>query len=160
MGLRLFTAGALLALLTACGVRDTRYNPLHFRISGAAAPPEIVLPAKTKPGSTIYGITTTAPDFEGLCCAADAHVKAPVRKESPAASLRIGIYVPKGKRERLRVKFPDGTVEYQDSGKTGKTGLMVLSFPVPASLRGRRGVVPVAVDASQAPYVLISIFFE
>lgn len=142
--------------LTSCGPRDGRFNPSNFNLSGAAAPPEVVLPQGVKPGDTVYGIKTTKPGYEGICCAAQARVDLPVRKEGPASGLHIGIFTPHGHSQRLTVRFPDGTVE---SRVPARTGMDVLKFPVPRALRARRGIVPVRIDAEQAPYVLISIYF-
>jgi hypothetical protein len=152
------TALAGCTLMAACGPRDARFNPSKFSFAGAGAPPEVVLPKDTKPGSTAQGIITVGPRDEGFCCTATARALLVIRKDRTATVLRIGTYVPVHTHDQvLRVTFPDGS---QRITPPIATGWSVTNVPVPARFRPVIGTVRIRVDASRAPYVLTSIYFE
>jgi hypothetical protein len=148
---------AFFAALVACGPRDRRFDPSHFVDAGAGAPPEVVVPANTLPGAHLYGIVTSKPSDSSMCCAASAHVDLPVRKPTASRKLQIGLYTPRGVRQRLRVRFPTGDVVTQFAPHDQ---FSVLTFAVPSKLCPVRGIVRVRVDASDAPYTLTAVYFE
>jgi len=156
MSFRILCAAALFTLPAACGPRDRRFDPSHFVDAGAGAPPQVVLPPHTQPGAHIFGIITSKPSDNGLCCAASEHVRLPVRKDGPARTLRIGVYTAPNTRARLSVVFPDGKTA---SAAVTHDHFSTLAFGVPHDLRAKRGIVRLRIDAN-APYTLTSIYFE
>jgi hypothetical protein len=153
----LHRALAVVMLLSACSPRDGRFDPSHFTSTGAGAPPDIVLPAGYT-GRTFGGIVTLDPTSEAFCCAATAHVDVPVRKDGPADTLRIGVFLaPTFVDQRLRVTFSDGTV--RTVGFDG-TGFTVAVVSVPKRLRAVRGLQRIRIEATRSPYTLASLSFE
>lgn len=154
----LHRALTVVMLLTACAPSDGRFNPSHFALAGAGAPPDVVVPAGTKPGGTFGGIRTLGPSEEGFCCPAGPHLDVLVAKDHPATALVINVYVPNAPGdERFRVAFPDGSVR---TAVASGHGFATTRLPLPRSLRPSVGRVRLRVDATHAPYALWSIYFE
>lgn len=153
----LHRALAVVILFVACTPTDARFNPSHFVLAGAGAPPDVALPADAKPGSMFGGLRTLAPTDEGFCCAAGPNLDLPVRKSGPATALIISVYLEKGwSTEHLRVTFPDGTARSVD---IGKDGFSIIRIALPRALRTATGDMRVRVSANRAPYTLVSIYF-
>lgn len=155
---RFHRALAALILLASCGPRDARYDVSRFSVTGAAAPPEIVLPAGFEPGARFGGVATLKPDSEAFCCPAAGRIDVPVRKDEVAGDLVVGTYVPTevGPAERLRVTFPDGSTRTASAPR----GFGISRLALPAALRDARGPQRIRIDATNAPYTLVSIYFE
>ncbi len=155
--MRFHRALAALIFLTACGPRDAQYDVSDFTVTGAGAPPEIVLPAGFKPGDRFGGIVTITPASSTFCCVANAHIDVPVRKDGLATDLVIGAYVAKtGPSQRLHITFPDGSTRSVNASRD----FSLSRVPLPANLRASHGPLRVRIDATNAPYTLVSIYFE
>jgi hypothetical protein len=152
-------AFALVMLLSACSPRDAQFNPSHFHLSGAAAPPDVVLPTNAKPGATFGGIVMLGPKDETICCPAGAHLDVPVRKDGAADALVLGIYLTEdaAAHQIIRVTFPDGTVR---TLVPHMPEFSISRIPLPAGLRKQTGILRIRIDATRAPYTLASIYFE
>jgi hypothetical protein len=154
----LHRALAVVMLLSACTPRDARFNPSHFTLNGAGAPPDVVLPVGTRPGGSFGGLNILEPEQDGFCCAAGPHVDLPVRKDGPADVLIVGVYVTRKMGiQHLRVTFPDGSVR---TAEIDKDGFSKASVSVPGRFRAGAGTLRIRIDASNAPYTLASIYFE
>jgi hypothetical protein len=140
-------------LLSGCGPKDARYDPSHFRLRGVLAPPEVVLPKGTVPGAEVDGLYTQRPSDADkvLCCFISPHATLVVRKDRPAAHLRIEVYVLdaavfQDHPQTLRIGFPRARTTTIVRGLT--PGFHSLSVSVPRALQLVQGPVRVDVDAA------------
>lgn len=154
-----FLALAIAASVYGCGPRDAVYDPSHFRLRGMLAPPEVVLPPGTVPGSEVGGIFTFSAHTPGLCCFIAVHTRVLVRKHGPADKLHLAVFVPQvpvfvGHPQRLRISFP--SVGVSTTTRNLRPGLHLVDVPVPPALRHFKGNVSVTVD-SAVDYVPVTV---
>jgi hypothetical protein len=148
---------AMLALISACGPRDDKYNPTHFSVVGPVAPPDVVMPEGVKPGETFHGIHPSW-SVDDACCAADARLDLPISKAGFATILRLNAYL-KGATagQRFVITFPDGT---KRSTSMLKSEFVSGTVRLPPSLQSVKGIVRIGIAAQRGPFVLLSVYFE
>jgi hypothetical protein len=161
-------------LVTACGVRDRVYNPVHFQPTGILVPPEIVLsgPAPSA-GSSADGLypVKAGENSLTLCCWIASSARVRIKKSRPARSLILTGYLPdvplyRKRHQRFIVTFPDFGGPRHVSRLT--PGFNLVSVAVPKLLQQKMGAVLVQLNctipfrAAGKKYgiVLTSAYFE
>ena len=164
----LFLLVAAMALPAACGPRDDRYNPSHYRFTGVLAPPDVVLPKGADPAS---GLIPKTSGTAGACCWITKHARILVGKHVDAHSLRLTMYIPsvplfEEHPQQLTIRCRGCTTFVS---KPLGPGFHTIRIALPGSLRARRGTIPVSIDAridyTPAPaahyaVILLSVYFE
>ncbi len=172
-----YRTGLLLAfttLLSACGVRDRAFDPVHFHPTGVMVPPEIVLSAKPfAAGGSVDGLypVKASSDYPGVCCWIASRARIRIRKNAAARALILTSYVPDlplyhKHPQRLIVIFP----QYEGARHISKLsiGFNSISVRVPGFLKRTIGLVPVQLECTtpllvsgqRYGVVLTSAYFE
>ena len=148
----------VLLLLAGCGPRDDRYNPSNFRVEGAIAPPEVVIPASARHPGNFNGLFIEPADSKitALCCWIGTQASVLVKKAAPSSTLSLDVYVPKV--PAFESQSQSITVEFAGFGGKSvfpglKVGFNTLKVRVPDGLRKKKGPVRVALRCS-VPYVV------
>jgi hypothetical protein len=165
---------AFATLLSACGVRDRAFDPVHFHPTGVMVPPEIVLSAKPfAAGDSVNGLypVKASSGYPGVCCLIATRARIRIRKNASARTLILTSFVPDLPQfhkhpQRLIVIFP----QFEGTRHISKLsiGFNSISVRVPRFLKRTTGLVPVQLECT-TPWlvsgqrygvILTSAYFE
>jgi hypothetical protein len=160
-------------LVTACGVRDRVYNPVHFQPTGILVPPEIVFSGPVpSAGSSADGLypVKAGDNSLTLCCWIASSARVRIKKSRPARSLILTGYLPdlpiyRKHRQQFIVTFPHFGGRHVSNLTPG---FNVVSVAVPKVLGPKMGAVlvqmnctiPFLVAGQKYGIVLTSAYFE
>lgn len=160
-------------LVSACGVRDRVYNPVHFQPSGILVPPDIVYagPAPSGKPSADGLYPAKAPgDSLTLCCWISSSARVHIKKKRAARSLIVTGYLPdlpiyRKRPQQFIVTFPNFGGRHVSNLKPG---FNVVSVAVPKPLQPQIGAVlvqmnctiPLRVGGQKYGIVVTSAYFE
>lgn len=141
-------------VLSACAVRDEKYDPSRFTFgSRLMVPPDVIAPKGMRGGSVIDGLHVEAANgkTENLCCWIDTTTHVRVMKEPGSRMLQIGAYIPKDvpfekTPQRLTVHFSNG--ESLAFGPMGP-GSHAQTLRLPHSITPLHGAIDLSITASE-----------